>query len=163
MRGKISSLNIPLPQAIGFLTALNGKMLNITAGLSDMVADVDIANRASAYFYMMQSKERAGIERAVLSGVFVKDVATAKEKEKYISLAVEQTALMQVFRKFATQANQQEVNRLLQNPAVAEVNRMRQIAWAADNNFNVDANTWFKQSTNRINLLKQGEDTCLPI
>lgn len=159
MRGKISSLSIPLPQAIGFLTALNGKMLNITAGLSDMVADVDIANRASAYFYMMQSKERAGIERAVLSGVFVKDVATAKEKEKYISLAVEQTALMQVFRKFATQVNQQEVNRVLQNPAVAEVNRMRQIAWAADSNFNVDANTWFKQATNRINLLKQAEDT----
>ena len=159
MRGKISSVSIPLPQAIGFLTALNGKMLNITAGLSDMVADVDIANRASAYFYMMQSKERAGIERAVLSGVFVKDVATAKEKEKYISLAVEQTALMQVFRKFATQANQQEVNRVLQNPAVAEVNRMRQIAWAADSNFGVDANTWFKQATNRINLLKQAEDT----
>ena len=159
MRGKISSVNIPLPQAIGFLTALNGKMLNITAGLSDMVADVDIANRASAYFYMMQSKERAGIERAVLSGVFVKDVATDTEKEKYISLGVEQAALMQVFRKFATQANQQEVNRILQNPAVAEVNRMRQIAWAADSNFNVDASTWFKQATNRINLLKQAEDT----
>ncbi len=159
MRGKISSLSIPLPQAIGFLTALNGKMLNITAGLSDMVEDVDIANRASAYFYMMQSKERAGIERAVLSGVFVKDVATATEKEKYISLAVEQTALMQVFRKFATQANQQEVNRLMQNPAVAEVTRMRKIAWGADSGFGVDANLWFKQATNRINLLKDAEDT----
>lgn len=158
LRGKISSLNVPAPSAIGFLTALNGKMLAITSDMSGMVDDVTISNRASAYYYMMQSKERAGIERAVLSGVFVKDTATAKQKEKYISLAVEQNALMQVFQKFTTQSNQQTVNRLLQNPAVAEVNRMRQAAWAADSGFEIDANAWFKQSTARINLLKQAED-----
>ena len=124
-----------------------------------MVDDVAISNRASAYYYMMQSKERAGIERAVLSGVFVKDTATAKQKEKYISLAVEQNALMKVFSKFATQPNQQTVNRLLQNPAIAEVDRMRQAAWGTDNGYGIDANIWFKQSTDRINLLKQAEDT----
>lgn len=158
LRRNISALNIAPPQAIGFLTSLNGKMLNITADLSEMVADVEIANHASAYFYLMQGKERAGIERAVLSGVFVKNSATAKEKEKYISLAVKQNTFLEVFNRFATPEARQQIERLLQNSAVNEVNRMRQIAWDNSSDFNIEANNWFQQATQRINLLKQAED-----
>ena len=158
IREHVSALDIPAAEAIGFITALNAELLTITNDLATLASNVEVSNRASAYYYLMQSKERAGIERAVLSAVLTRNKATPAEQQKYISLAVEQNTLMQAYRHFASPQMLSVTDQLLADKAVDEVRRMRKLAWDSSAGFGVNSAYWFEQSTARINLLKQAED-----
>ena len=158
IRNSITSLSIESRQALGYYTQLNSNILDITASLAELVTDKDISRKASAYYYFLQGKERAGIERAVLSHVFSKDNAKPNEKARYISLAVEQSRFIQIFKDFSSKKKAAMLDSTLDTPANEEVMAMRQIAWNNSSGFSIDAAVWFDKSTQRINSLKKSED-----
>ena len=57
-------------KAISYYTKVNGLFLKLISQISLVTSNSDIAQRLAAYYEFLQSKERAGIERAVLTGVF---------------------------------------------------------------------------------------------
>lgn len=72
-RKAISALEIPAPDAIGYFTQTIGALLKTPGQLSTLSSDKEIARLASSYGALLQAKERAGVERAVLSNVFGTD------------------------------------------------------------------------------------------
>ncbi len=158
IRYSIDSLSISSGEALGYYTKQNAAMLSVVANLARNVADKTISRYASAYYYFLQGKERAGIERAVISGVLAKNVATPQDKVKYISLAVEQNRFLALFKDFSDKDDIYFVENKLRGSAIDEVKRIRDISITKDENFGVTANDWFKQATGRINLLKESED-----
>ena len=70
MRQGITAQTTPLGEALGYYTGMNAKLLAIP-GLAVGISRVaDISRSLAAYYEFLQGKERAGIERAVLSNTF---------------------------------------------------------------------------------------------
>lgn len=124
-----------------------------------MVDDPEIVKHASAYYYFLESKERAGIERAILSNVFAKDQFDIASRKKYISLVNIQNLYMDVFRDYATPTELNLLETTLSGSVVKQVHQFRTLADNQDSNFKVKASSWFDVATSRMNLLKEIEDT----
>jgi len=137
--------------AEGAHAAYNPK-LTITADMSMMVA---------SYVMFLQSKERAGIERAVLSSAFAEDALKGKKHDKLIKLISLQDGYMQMFKSLAEDDFLEIYKKTMNDPgtatAVAEVKRLRSVALAQESGYNVDPEHWFKTITAKINALHRIE------
>ncbi len=158
IRSQVNGFTISAADALGYYTKQNALMLKTTFYLTDKVQDREIASLSSSYYYFLKGKERAGIERAVLSTVLGFDKATPVQKERYITLAVEQNSYLELFKEKATKESVEFVSQTLKGKAVSEVERIRKLAVLKSANFNVKPGYWFEQATKRINLLKKSED-----
>ncbi len=160
IRSSVSSQTITGKEAIGYYTSLNNQILDAIGEIPKLNQDVNIYSQASAYLNYLKSKERAGIERAVLSNVFALDKFPEGFFAKFIDIKSQQESYINVFNSLASQDEIEIYNRTVQGDAVDEVKRMRKVAIDNVNsgNFGIDASYWFTTSTARINLLKNVED-----
>ncbi len=158
-RTQVSAQTIQLKGAITYYTKLNSLFLGLISGISSSIPNGELAVMTAAYASFLQSKERAGIERAVLSNVFARgEFGTLFPK--FISLLAAQENYMNVYLSLAKDVDIVFYKETLQGKEVDEVKRIRQVAqeMSAEGGFNIDASYWFKQSTGRINRLKKVED-----
>jgi len=160
MRSSVLSQSIPAHKAIGYYTNMNAKFLNFIAKTSTQAADAELADDTLAYYNFLNSKERAGIERAVGSATFAQDKFEGNAKAKLQSLISEQKSYMESFKTLAQKEDIVFLETRLRGKAVDEVNRMRKILANANEigGFGVDASYWFKTITQKINLLKKVEN-----
>ncbi len=157
-RQRISNHDIPGAEAIGYYTGMNGKFLNTVAFLPKLAVSPALTNTATAYANFLLSKERAGIERAVLTGAFSADSLKGALATKFQRLVNEQNSYMSVFQTAATPEANAFYTQTMRDASVDEVMRMRTVASGQDSGFGIDSAYWFKMSTGRINLLKQVEN-----
>ena len=158
MREKVNSLSISTKEEVAFYTALNKQIIDTISRLSTIPKDREIRTDFNAFTVFISAKERAGIERAVLSGVFAKDKFSRAAYGKFQSLASEQTTLLNLFYQVASNKTQTLYKEIIKDPSFAEVERMRSIANSKNSNFGIDATYWFKTITRKINNLKKIED-----
>ncbi len=160
IRSRVSSLNISAKEAIEYYTAFNSKVLGSIGEIAKLSSVAEISNRAESYTNFLKSKERAGIERAVLSNTFAADKFGSGMYQKLIQLITEQNAYADAYKTLATDELLSYYNNTLQGPDVQEVKRLRAVAFdnATTGGFGVEATYWFKTITKKINLLKQIED-----
>ncbi len=160
IRSKVDALDIKLPDALGFYTSTNTLLLSTGEETAKSAHNVKLMRSSLAYYNFLQAKERAGIERAVLSNVFAKDQFGPGLFAKFVTLVTEQNTYTAVYKGLATETNKELLAQVAKDPAVAEVERLRELATnqATSGGFGVDSVHWFKEATNRINLLKKFED-----
>ena len=160
IRSGVSSLSLGAKKAIGYYTNMNKLLLNLIAKTSQQAPDASLAYYTLAYFNFLNSKEKAGIERAIASNTFGNDKFAKGAKAKLESLISEQNAFMESFEVLASKENINFKNKILVGKDVDEVDRMRKILQdsTTDNNFGIEASYWFETMTNKINLLKKIDD-----
>ncbi len=160
MRKDILGLSIPAAQAIDYYSGINGQFLNIISYLPQLSLDTSMSAQLSAYANFLKSKERAGIERAVLSNTFALDHFGPGMYERLVSLIAIQNTFIEVFLSFADSAAQQFYQQTLTGQYVDETQRMREIALkqAEHGQFAIEAKYWFSMQTGKIDLLKKIED-----
>ena len=158
MRKKILSQKVTLQDAVAFYTTLNKTIIDTIANFSTIPKDNRIRTYFSSYVIFISAKERAGIERAVLSGVFAKDSFDMKSFAKFSSLASEQKTLLNLFLQTTSKNLKENFLQLQKDPSFLEVNRLRAIALSRNNNFGIDSVYWFDTITKKINKLKIFED-----
>jgi len=160
-RSEISAMNIDVGDAIKYYTDMNSSFLNIIGYLSKLSSDANISGRIFAYFNFLQSKERAGIERAVLSNTFAADKFATGMYEKLISLIAKQDTFLSIFKNAANIEDIELCNNALKHNSIKEVERLRNIAInkAIEGNFGIDAGNWFAIITQKINQLKIVDDS----
>ncbi|MCP4592486.1 MAG: hypothetical protein GY842_17265 [bacterium] len=161
-RSEASSLSVPTGQVLGSYTQHNARMLDVIQEIAACNKNAEMARISSAYSNFLQGKERAGIERAVMSNTFGQDMFGAGVLRKFGALV---TAQDTYFDSFLAQATPEQVafyEQRLSDPVVAEVQRMRDIAFkkgeVKTDGFGVEASHWFDTITQKINLMKQTED-----
>ncbi len=161
VRSQVSNFSIPTVQAINYFTNLNAQLLSAASITASISEDGHLVRSALAYFNFLQAKERAGIERAVLSGVFAKGQFTGSLFERFVTLVSEQKVYARKFTQLSDRVHITAFERINTHDAVRAVERMRKVAAdkASEGNFGVDSTHWFQQATLRINLLKGLEET----
>ena len=159
-RRAITAMSISGADAIGYYTNMNARMLDTVAQVAKATDNGDIARELTAYVNFLQSKERAGVERAVLTNTFARDNFSTGMFAKFTTLVNAQDTYNNVFLALATDEAKSAFRSRMGNAVVAEVQGMRDIAMAkaADGNFGVDPNRWFSSITTKINLLKEVEN-----
>jgi len=160
IRSKIDSHSISVKDEVAYYTNMNKKILNIVALTAKLANTQELVKALDSYTNFLKSKERAGIERAVLSGTFAADSFGDGMFSKWITLVAEQDAYMDSFLAMATKSAKEFYASKINSPVVDEVNSMRKIARDKANigDFGVDSIVWFKTITKKINLLKEVDD-----
>jgi len=161
-RQAISSKQRTTKEAVTFYTSTNTGLLDIIGYLTHLSTNAELTSEISAYYNFLQSKERAGKERAVMSGVFSRGSFTAETYATFVQLITEQNTFLSVFKTFAGTAEKKFFNSTVSGSVVDEVERMRQVALGVNldttKGFGVDPVVWFDTITKKINLLKKVED-----
>ena len=159
-RAKVSKLSINAKEAIDYYTAMNASFLNFISVATRLVTTPAEARDFNAFYNFLMSKERAGIERAVLSNTFARNKFLPGTKKKFIALMTEQNSYISSFKSSSNIEFLSFYNKTLKGKAVDEVNSMRKIALETTTigGFGVDASYWFGQITKKINILKQIDD-----
>jgi methyl-accepting chemotaxis protein len=159
-RQSIDGLAIKLPDAIGYYTKNNAMLLALVSKTATMSSSGEMATLFNTFANFLQSKERAGVERAVLTNTFARDSFAPGMINKLNQLIHEQSAFMSSFLSIAPGYVIEFYNSTMQGEAITEVERMRALALdkSATGGFATDPTYWFKSITTKINLLKDVED-----
>ena len=161
MRKKVSAQEVTVAQEVAYYSALNASLLNSIAAMSKISNDLGMSNGISAFVNFLQSKERAGIERAKGSAGFGSGKFAPALLKDFISLIAIQNTYMNVAKSFATPETLDFMDKTISGEHVKAVDDMRQIAIASPITETLDGITgpqWFDTITKKINLLKQVEN-----
>ncbi len=158
-RTAITALTIPAPDAVGFYTRIIGKFLAIPTQTSTLSSNSQIARLASSYSALLLAKERAGQERAILTGVFAADKFTPELFARFLSNASAQDIYTKVFDSYALSDQKEFYKSKVSGQAVDDVSAIKKNAVEKVNekSLGIDSAHWFKVATERINLLKEVE------
>ncbi|MDO8454158.1 MAG: nitrate- and nitrite sensing domain-containing protein, partial [Sulfurimonas sp.] len=159
IRSQTDSLNIAVSIPVAYYTSTNDNFIKSIEEIAKMSANASMNNAINSFVNFLSSKERVGIERAVLSSTFSGDVFAPGFYEKFIGLLSEQKTFMEKFLFLASDENKIFYEENMKDKAVDEVEKMRKIALNHPNGgFGVDATYWFNTITSKINILKNVED-----
>jgi methyl-accepting chemotaxis protein len=160
VRSRVDALKISVKDEVGYYSGVNRDILHVVSLTAKLADTPELVKALSAYTNFLKSKERAGIERAVMSATFASDHFSEGMFAKFIKLMAEQNAYLDAFLSIAPSDSIKMYKRIMDAPVVAKVDKMRQIAVmkAAEGNFGVDGVVWFKTITKKINLLKKVDD-----
>ncbi len=160
IRKRVDSFSISAKDAINYYSSLNKNLLNITSLLIKYSPQNDISKNLIAYSSFLKAKERAGIERAVLSNVFAKNAFLDGMYRKTVTLIAEQNAYLDDFLSAASPSLKSFYLKKIKDSSFKEVEKMREIALnrANEGNFGVDPVVWFDTITKKINVLKKIDD-----
>ncbi|MEN8303138.1 MAG: methyl-accepting chemotaxis protein [Campylobacterota bacterium] len=160
VRSKVTALNMSVKSLVGYYTNMNTKILNIVALTAKLADTKELVKALDTYTNFLKSKERAGIERAVLSSTFAADKFGKGMFSKWITLVAEQNAFLDSSMSMANEDIKSFYKTTMNSPAIDEVNAMRNIARtkAFEGNFGVDSVHWFQTITKKITLLKKVDD-----
>ncbi|MCK5154353.1 MAG: methyl-accepting chemotaxis protein [Spirochaetales bacterium] len=156
IRKKVTSLTITTPDAIGFYSNQNSLLLEVIRFIAVNVPTVEIRTQLNAYNNFLRGKERAGIERAVLSNAFAIDKMGFDTFKIFNNLVVNQDVYFEVFMADANDEQKAYFSNTLSGSSVNEVQKMRDIAFARvgqESLGSIDPAYWFSQMTTKINLM----------
>ena len=159
MRKQVISLGVPISTPVKFYTGLNKNIIDTISNFSKRPNDKDVRTNFNSFVVFISAKERAGIERAVMSGVFAKDKFTPKTAAKFASLVSQQKAFLNLFYHTTSVDMQKAFNKVKTHSSFKEVERYRELAFSKNEGFGIDPTVWFKTITKKINQLKGFEDT----
>ncbi|WP_313020886.1 methyl-accepting chemotaxis protein [Atlantibacter hermannii] len=160
LRQQVSDLAVETNNALTQYTQNVTTLLNIVADISHLSPSGEIVNQLAGYFSLLNAKEQAGIERALLSNIFSANQFAAGQFQRLSNVVGKQEAWLTAARRFLTPAQSQALDAALAQPKATEALALREAAMAkADvGGFDVNATRWFDIQTQRINILKSQED-----
>lgn len=159
MRTRVAQLSISVADEVKFYTELNTLLLSIVDLTATNAANQEIAIRAAAFSAYLQMKERAGIERAVLSSTFGNQGFKTGVYRRFVTLVAEQASYQERFLALADKHSQSAYQSVLNARAVQDVMQFRNLAFnqSALDIESQKPEVWFQTSTQRIELLRQFE------
>jgi methyl-accepting chemotaxis protein len=115
-------------ECTAYYTPLNQQLLSVIGQMTHLSDEAKMNNDIGAYFNLLQAKERAGIERAILTNAFALGHFPKGDYTKYVSLVTEQEIYFKTFQLLASQKELTQFNKAMNHEAVKEVGLLRDIA-----------------------------------
>jgi len=160
IRKGATELSMGGKKVIGYYTNMHALFLEVLGAVAKDAKSAKEARDLLAWYNFDMAKERAGIERAVMSNAFARNKFLPGMKEKFVKLVTQQDDYLDSFEKAASDNMVRYYKKTVSGKVVDEVNRMRNIALKANKvgGFGIDPSYWFGQMTAKINLLKKIDD-----
>lgn len=158
IRNRVDLLQIPLAEAIRFYTQNNEALLEVNIQLLEFSTNEITSEELVTLYNFAYAKEKAGIERAVLSNIFARDVLTKDLQTRFSELVTAQ----KIYLHSATAKAPSDLKQILLDELSSKeekaVERFRQLVAKKDQYYGINPTDWFSVATDRINLLKGIQD-----
>ncbi|MCP4490525.1 MAG: methyl-accepting chemotaxis protein [Gammaproteobacteria bacterium] len=128
MRRKVDDRSIKTADAIAYFTDTNASMIDAVKDSSIKVKDKNMSRLSKAFVIFMEMKEKAGLERAVLSGVFALDRFSGKALGSIAGLISEQDSLQEAFLSEANEEESAYFMEQMAHPSIEKVKSLRATA-----------------------------------
>ncbi len=128
-RNAISDMKISTEGAVTYYSDVVTSLLNVVMQVSILSTNSELTRIASAYGNLLQAKESAGVERAILTGVFSSGVFTAEQFKKVSILVTAQNTYLKNFLFLANEEEKAFYNDKMAAKVVQEVLDTRKIAF----------------------------------
>ena len=159
LRDQVDLLSVATPEALGHYTGLNSLLMVLVGELAHLTGEGAITRQLAAYYNLLEAKDLAGIERALLSNVFAADAMPEATLQRLLSLIGEERAFLETFRVLSGAANREALETALSGPEVERVLERRALAIQQTAGFGVNPEEWFDWQTVKIGRLKALEDS----
>ncbi|MDD2810058.1 methyl-accepting chemotaxis protein [Rhodoferax sp.] len=160
-RQAITALQRSGAQTAAYYTQTIAVLLKSLAAVSVQDVEPSVARKMTALFALIKGKEWAGQERAFLTGVLVSDTINMVQFQGLMERLFKQDTQFETFLTYATPAQVQAFAALGEQGFSQEVARIRQRV--VDKNlagqYGVASEHWFEQSTQRIDAIRQVEQS----
>lgn len=158
-RNAVSGLNIDAIKSTQFYTQTISGLLSYVGGIGQLSASGPMVNELAAYYSLLNLKEQAGIERALLTNVFSVDRFSDGQFRMLSDVVGKQEAWLTATRRFSSAGQAAELDRALLSAKATRALELRTIALnkAQDGGFGVKPTDWFTAQTSRIEILRQVE------
>jgi len=158
-RNAISALNIEASKSTQFYTQTISGLLSFVGGIGQLSASGPMVNELAAFYSLLNLKEQAGIERALLTNVFSVDRFSGGQFRMLSDVVGKQEAWLTATRRFSSEAQATELDKALASAEVTRALELRAIAFnkAQEGGFGVKPTDWFTAQTKRIEILRQVE------
>jgi methyl-accepting chemotaxis protein len=162
IRRNVDNFSLSAAQALAEYTDHNAKMLRVISVIAKIGKSAEIERISFGYYNFLMGKERAGIERAVMINVFSNDGFKEGQFLQFGTLVTEQTTYAGMFETMALPEQYSFFEQKMAAPAVANVQKMRDIAFEkgsrGQTGFGVDPKVWFDTITQKIDLMQKVEE-----
>ncbi|KPZ72815.1 MULTISPECIES: methyl-accepting chemotaxis protein [unclassified Shewanella] len=159
MRRSVDSLTVTVADEVKYYTGLNTALLSVVDETAMQSTDSELSLKLASFGAFLQLKERAGIERAVLSTTFGQQGFKDGVFSRFVTLVSEQNTYGERFKALATPDWISQFEQVSRSREQSAVQQLRDIAFSQDVT-NISAQnpeTWFSTSTARINVLTDFE------
>jgi methyl-accepting chemotaxis protein len=161
IRLKVDSLQVSLQEAVSFYTNLNESLIDSVALLARHTRNSEIARELLSYADFMYAKDKAGLERAVLSVAFGnKKFPTQELFNSFVKLLAQQEAFLKAFSMAAPDTVRSFYEKTVPSSEVSlEVLNYEKLSLSSpfEGTLNVDPDRWFSTITKKIDLMHRVE------
>ena len=186
VRRDAMSLNIPMQNGIDYYSDLNAKFLKIVSVLPTLSDESNFSRLSNTYINLLKGKEKAGLERAIISGIltahrfspqlYLQEVSVAAQQQMYFDnfillapsqyLALFEQAELSVDREKVSAIREHIHQQIFQDNLQGSAKSFSVIPIENglaesyfSEKFQPNVSQWFTHSSNRINALKEVEDS----
>ncbi|EKK5270852.1 nitrate- and nitrite sensing domain-containing protein [Cronobacter dublinensis] len=159
-RQQITALSISAPQGVAFYTDTISTVLELVGRSTHLSHAGVIVNQMVVYYSLISMKEQAGVERALLSGIFFADHFSDGQLPRLSEVVGKQQALLAASRQLSDADGVKRIDETLALPSATRALALRQTAFehAASGGFGVSPGSWFDAQTQRIDTLRTLEN-----
>ncbi|WP_370272351.1 methyl-accepting chemotaxis protein [Pseudooceanicola nitratireducens] len=160
VRSGVDALTLSVGQALGYYTGLNGRAIDLVGQIGAMTRNPEIGTALTALSAFMVAKERAGIERAIGSGMFAAGDFSPPRQLHLQRLVAQQDLAFGLFRQLANKHGLAALDATERSEAAKKLALMRDLAFQAEGGSDrgVTAADYFAAATGRIGQMKAAED-----
>jgi|GEM_PF-2803284 len=160
-RNAISRLQIPVTEILRYYTKANTALLRVIGQMSAASHAQGLPAQFGAYSSLLQAKEHAGLERAVLANSLALGRLSPDSRKHFLALVAAEKIYMKVFFSFAKKAEKKAYQATMKGPFIDETARIRKrVLLSADlRKLDISPLHWWKMQTGKIELLKEVEDS----
>ncbi|MEI6209206.1 MAG: methyl-accepting chemotaxis protein [Desulfuromonadales bacterium] len=159
-RGNIDALKIEGKDSFAYYTGLISSYMDVVVSVSTTSKNHEIARAATAYFAFVKAKEETGKERATLNAVLAAGSFNDETFQRTMGILSAQKNYLDLFRQYATPAEQAFVDEKSKSSAFRKVEELRgnTMAKGMAGGFEISPELWFSTITDKINIMKEAED-----
>lgn len=160
IRDEVDNLDIATSEVLSHYTGINSQLMSIVGALAQLTHEGEISRQLAAYYNLLEAKDLAGIERAMLSNAFGADGMTPEMLRSFLSLLGEEQAFLTAFRALSPPDVREALSQALSGPEIERLIERRELAISQydTGGYNVDPEQWFEWQTVKIGRLKALED-----
>ncbi|MGK3361162.1 methyl-accepting chemotaxis protein [Citrobacter portucalensis] len=160
IRENVTQLGLPASDVVKFYTNVIADVLSFVGRLGQLTDSGEMANSFAAYYNLLNLKEQAGIERALLSNIFSSGHFAGGQLHQLSDVVSKQNVWLTESLRLSSPEQAAMLKNRLQSAEASKALLFRETAFnhVENGGFGVDPTTWFKVQTQRIEVMRQIEN-----
>ena len=161
MRAAIDALKVEGKDSFSFYTKLILSYMDVVASVSISSGSTEITRAATAYYAFVKSKEETGKERATLNAVLAADKFNDETFQRTYTIMSAQRSYLDMFKKYTSPAELASFDEKSKAPVFQKAEELRGavLAKGMAGGFGISPESWFATITEKINMMKEVEDS----